>query len=61
MTTTASVGSVALVGPTYRCPRCGYELDTRGRDELPVCPDCKAADGWEVSGGDSLERHPDED
>jgi predicted Zn-ribbon and HTH transcriptional regulator len=61
MTNMASVGSVALVGPTYRCSNCGYELDTRGRDELPVCPDCKSAEGWEVLSGDSPEHYPDTD
>ena len=51
----APVGS-DVSAETYRCTNCGYELDTRGRDELPVCPDCKSAEGWDVLSDDSLAR-----
>ena len=40
---------------TYKCTKCGYELEVSSTDNLPPCPSCENGQYQVVSGGDSAE------
>jgi rubrerythrin len=40
---------------TYRCTRCGYELDVGSTKSPPPCPGCSNGQWETLSGGDSRE------
>jgi lipopolysaccharide biosynthesis regulator YciM len=38
---------------TYRCTKCGYELDVGSTKSLPPCPSCRNGEWETLTGGDS--------
>jgi predicted Zn-ribbon and HTH transcriptional regulator len=40
---------------TYRCTKCGYELDVQSTEHLPPCPKCSNGSWHTESGGDSVD------
>jgi rubrerythrin len=45
---------------TYKCTRCGYQLDVDSTRHLPPCPSCNNGQWQTLSGGDSVnDPYPD--
>ncbi len=39
---------------TYRCTKCGTEIDVGSSQSLPPCPNCQNGEWATASGGDSV-------